>query len=42
MADKASQLREFEENERIINRMAKQETDLRKQFEESAQIMLQE
>ena len=39
---KAAKLREFEENEQLLERIAKQENDMRRQFEDSAQIMLQE
>ena len=35
-------MREFEENEHLLQRIAKQETDMRRQFEDTAQIMLQE
>ena len=39
---KAAKLREFEENEHLLERIAKQENDMKRQFEDSAQIMLQE
>ena len=35
-------MREFEENEHLLERIAKQENDMKRQFEDSAQIMLQE
>lgn len=35
-------MREFEENEHLLQRIAKQENDMRRQFEDTAQIMLQE
>ena len=42
LANRATQLREYEENERLMERMVKQEGDMLKKFENSAQIMLQE
>ena len=40
LGEKAAQLREFEENERLMQAMSKHDNDLRRKFEETAQIML--
>ena len=35
-------MRQFEDDERLLENLAKRENDMKRQFEESAKVMLQE